>query len=396
MRVVIVGGGVAGPAVGLALSRVGAQCVVVERRETLDSTEGSYLTVAANGVDALDTLGCLDTARQVGFETSRNVMYGATGRRLGDVGLGPARKDGLRALTLKRSALAAAVADQARRAGVEIRTGTTAGSVNDDGEQAHVRLADGSELTADLVVGADGVHSRVRRALDRNAPGARYVGLTNFGGITRETPLARDLRPEAWHFVFGSRAFFGAHPTPDGDVVWFLNVPEPEISRERRAATSEQQWQEGLIDLVARDAGPAHELVRTGELELAADNTYDLAHVPVWFRDRTVILGDAAHAPSPSSGQGASMALEDALVLAQAVRDNAAIPTALAAYARARRSRVERIVKVGARSSSSKIPGPLGRRMQESMMRPILRYLVTDESTAWMNGHRVDWTSTVR
>ncbi len=59
--------------------------------------------------------------------------------------------------------------------------------------------------------------------------------------------------------------------------------------------------------------------MRSGELELAADMTYDLGHVPTWWRDRAVLVGDAAHAPSPSSGQGAAMALEDAVVLADAV-----------------------------------------------------------------------------
>ena len=121
--------------------------------------------------------------------------------------------------------------------------------------------------------------------------------------------------------VFGSRAFFGAHRTPDGDVVWFANVPRPAIDSDERAATSAEQWQQWLVDLFAGDAGPAAELVRTGELELAGDSTYDLGHVPVWHRGRLVLVGDAAHAPSPSSGQGASMALEDAVELARCLRD---------------------------------------------------------------------------
>jgi 2-polyprenyl-6-methoxyphenol hydroxylase-like FAD-dependent oxidoreductase len=111
--------------------------------------------------------------------------------------------------------------------------------------------------------------------------------------------------------------------------------------------------------------------------------------VPTWFRGRMVIIGDAAHAPSPSSGQGASMALEDAVVLAQALRDHADVPAAFAAYEGTRRQRVEKIVAIGARSSSSKIPGPIGRRFQELMLRFAFHYMITDRSIAWINNYKV-------
>lgn len=395
MKAVIVGGGVAGPAAALALHHVGMETVVLERRSDPNPTEGSYFTVAPNGLDALDLLGVLDLAREVGFPTRTNAMYGATGRPLGELSLGVPLADGTVALTAKRSLLAARLLDEAERRGVDVRRGVEVADVSSDATGAVVTLADGERLTADLVIGADGVRSRVRQVIDPTAPAGRYVGLTNFGGITRGTALAESLRPEAWHFVFGAQAFFGAHPTPDGDVVWFVNVPEPEISRERRAATTDAEWQRRLVELLTGDAGPAAELVATGVLELAGDNTYDLPHVPRWTRDRLVLVGDAAHAPSPSSGQGASMALEDAVVLATSIRDHATtpadLPAALRAYEQARRARVERIVKAGARSSSSKIPGPVGRRFQEAAMRLVFRYLVTDRSTAWLTGSRLSW-----
>ncbi len=338
MTAIIVGGGVAGPATALALQHVGVEAVVLERRTDHNPTEGSYFTIAPNGLDALDLLGVLDLARELGFPSTTNTMYGATGRLLGELSLGRPLQDGSVALTAKRSLLAARLLDEAERRGVEVRRGAEVVDVAGDANGATVTLASGERLTADLVVGADGVRSQVRRAIDPAAPEGRYVGLTNFGGITRGSALASTLRPEAWHFVFGARAFFGAHPTPDGDVVWFVNVPEPEISRERRAATSPEEWQRRLLDLVTGDHGPAAELVADGVLELAGDNTYDLPHVPHWTRDRLVVVGDAAHAPSPSSGQGASMALEDAMVLATSVRDHAPTAADLPAALRALRA----------------------------------------------------------
>jgi 2-polyprenyl-6-methoxyphenol hydroxylase-like FAD-dependent oxidoreductase len=104
-----------------------------------------------------------------------------------------------------------------------------------------------------------------------------------------------------------------------------------------------------------------------------------------------VIIGDAAHAPSPTSGQGASIAAEDGVVLAKALRDLPSIPAALAAYERGRRQRVEKIVAYGARSSSAKVPGRFGRAVRDVFLRLIFRFVVSDSSMAWQFGHRVDW-----
>jgi 2-polyprenyl-6-methoxyphenol hydroxylase-like FAD-dependent oxidoreductase len=395
MKALVVGGGIAGPAAALAMAKAGVEPVVLERRSVVDPEAGSWFTLAPNGLDALQAIDALAAAEEGSVPSRANVMYGATGRRLGKVSLGRPLENGLLALTMKRSLLADRLEREAECRGIVVRRGAGVAEVTDAGDHVEATLSDGNVLTADLLVGADGVHSRVRQAIDAQAPAARYVGLTNFGGITRNSPIAGDLEPEAWHFIFGSQAFFGAHPTPAGDVVWFVNVPEPEITSDRRRKTTDEEWTRRLLSLVRDDTGPAAELVSTGRLELAGDNTHDLGHVPTWSRGRMVIIGDAAHAPSPSSGQGASMALEDAVVLAQALRDREDVKAAFAAYERARRERVEKIVAAGARSSSSKIPGPIGRRFQELMLRFAFRYMITDRSSAWINDHRIRWQDSV-
>jgi 2-polyprenyl-6-methoxyphenol hydroxylase-like FAD-dependent oxidoreductase len=256
-----------------------------------------------------------------------------------------------------------------------------------------VALADGTSERADLLVGADGIRSVVRRSIDPGSPAPRYVGLTNFGGFTAAADLRRDpgLEREAWTMTFGRRAFFGAAPTPAGDVVWFVNWPRPAIEAGERRATSDATWTARLVELVADDAGPAADLIAAGTLQLAGDSTFDLGHVPSWHRGPLVIVGDAAHAPSPSSGQGAAMAAEDGVILAKALRDVRGVEPALAAYENARRARVEKIVAAGARSSSAKIPGGIGRAFRDVAMRAIFRWVVTDRSMAWQFDHRVEW-----
>ena len=190
--------------------------------------------------------------------------------------------------------------------------------------------------------------------------------------------------------IFGRHGFFG-FLAADDHVVWFVNWPRDQISREERAATSDAAWTAKLAELFVDDAGPAADLIRAGDLELAGDNTFDLGHVPAWHRGPIVLIGDAAHAPAPSSGQGAAIAAEDGVILAKALRDAASVPAALTAFEAARRERVEKVVAYGARSSSAKVPGRVGSVIRDVALQLVFRYAVTDKSTAWLYDHRVDW-----
>lgn len=166
------------------------------------------------------------------------------------------------------------------------------------------------------------------------------------------------------------------------------------ITPSERASTSTAAWKRNFLELFDGDAGLASKLIEAGELELAADNTHDLGQVPTWYRGPLIVIGDAAHAPAPTSGQGASMAIEDGVVLAQALRDQPSIPAAFAAYEQQRRVRVEKIVAWGARGSSNKTPGPFGRLARDLMLRLLLRYVITEKSMSWMYDYRVSWEKT--
>ena len=390
MHVLIAGGGIAGSVTAMALQQAGIDATIFESHPRTDADVGSYFTISPNGLDALDAIGALHLAKAGGIPTRRNVLWDAGGHRLGTPGLGAPLADGTVAQTVKRSRLTRLLLDEAMRRGIPVEFGRrlTAATLEADG-RVTARFEDGSRATGDLLVGADGIHSVTRRLIDPAAPSGRYVGLTNFGGITRGVSL--DSEREAWHMIFGRRAFFGYNVAPNGDVVWFVNWPRAEIGRDERATTSDQAWKERLIELFTDDQGPAIQLMRAGELELAGDNTYDLGHVPVWQRGPMVIIGDAAHAPSPTSGQGGSMAAEDGVVLAKALRDMPSIPAALEAYERLRRQRVEKIVAFGARGSSAKVPGRFGRIVRDVFLRVVFRFLVSDRSMAWQYDHRVDW-----
>jgi 2-polyprenyl-6-methoxyphenol hydroxylase-like FAD-dependent oxidoreductase len=225
MQVLIVGGGIAGPVAAMALQQEGIEARVTEAYPRGDGEIGSYFTITPNGLDALASVSALHCAVESGFATRRMVMCSGAGKVLGELPLGVPLADGTPALTTKRSRLARRLLEEAEGRGIAIEHGRRLTGANRAGDQIEAIFDEGATEMTDVLVGADGVHSVVRRLIDSAAPTGRYVGLTNFGGITPAGVVPLELEAEAWRFWFGRHAFFGAHPTPGGDVVWFVNAP---------------------------------------------------------------------------------------------------------------------------------------------------------------------------
>jgi 2-polyprenyl-6-methoxyphenol hydroxylase-like FAD-dependent oxidoreductase len=393
-RALIIGAGIAGPVTAMALRRAGIDSVVYEAHAPISREVGSYLTVATNGVEALSALDAHRPVVAAGFPTSHVVLSSGTGRRLGRVPIAGTRPTDAASITIKRARLHQALHEQAAARGVcfEFEKRLVGAETTPHGG-AVARFDDGTEAIGDLLIGCDGVHSVTRGIIDRTAPRARYVGLLNFGGYTRD--VAVPCEAGVWHLIFGKRAFFGYTTDAAGGAVWFVNAPRREIDAAEREAMTDAQWKQHLLELFARDHGPAARIIAAGELELTADNTYDLPKVPTWHRGGMIVIGDAAHAPSPTSGQGASMAIEDAVVLAKCLRDVPRVPRAFAAYERLRRRRVERIVAGGARQSGNKTLGPVGVKLRDLVLPLVFKYFITEKSLDRVFSYSIDWDSHV-
>ncbi|WP_052668533.1 FAD-dependent monooxygenase [Nitriliruptor alkaliphilus] len=395
-KAIIIGGGIAGPTTAIALQRAGIEAVVHEAYPGPADDVGSVLTIATNGLDALRAIDLHEVAPAVGFPTASNVLLDHRGRRLGEVSNGGRLPDGTVAHTVERSRLHGVLHQAALDRGIPVRFGQRLVAAEPrSGGGVVARFADGTSTTGDVLIGADGVHSTVRGLIDPAAPAPRYAGLLNFGGHT-PGPGPEGAAVGTWYMIFGRRAFFGYVVAPKGGTAWFANLPRHRTTAAERTDTSAASWSRHLLEVFAEDRGPATDLIQRGQLTFAGANTYDLPSVPTWRRGPMVIIGDAAHAPAPSSGQGASMAAEDAVVLAQCLRDHPDVTVALAAFEALRRDRVERVVAHGARTSSSKTPGPVGRALRGLLLPLVFRFLVTDRSMAWLYDHHLEWDRSVR
>jgi 2-polyprenyl-6-methoxyphenol hydroxylase-like FAD-dependent oxidoreductase len=142
-------------------------------------------------------------------------------------------------------------------------------------------------------------------------------------------------------------------------------------------------------------AGPAVEIIRATTEFAAGTNQYDMPRVPRWWRGPMIVIGDAAHAASPTSGQGASLAIEDAVTLAQCLRDLPDTRSAFLTYEHMRRPRVERIVASAARMNSNKAPGPMGRAVRDLLLPMILKRQGSADSQRWIFDHHIEWDARV-
>jgi FAD-dependent urate hydroxylase len=385
---IVVGGGIAGTAAAIALRAAGRTPVIYEAYGPGDAERGVFVTIAVNGVNALRALGA-DPAVVLGrgFATPRLALRRASGRLLAELPLGGPLPDGTVTTTIRRADLYAALRAEARERGVEIVYGHRLAAARSGPHGVTAEFTNGRTVTGDLLVGADGLNSRTRTALDPSAPAPHFLGLLDTGGFT-DRPVDPALLPPAgvMQMSFGRRAFFGWVAAPDGRVWWFANPP-----RRRPVEPGEftaETWRAHLLDLFEGEPG-ARLIEATGGI-LGPWSTRDLPRVPVWHGDRIVLIGDAAHAVAPSSGQGASMALEDAVVLGHSLREHRDLPAGLAAYEAARRPRVEKVVAHGRRTSGTKVLGPVGAAMRDAMTPLVMRMMHRrGDPQAWIFEHRV-------
>jgi FAD-dependent urate hydroxylase len=387
----VAGGGIAGTVAAIALHRAGWQPRLFESRAAGAADErGAFLTVAVNGLTALRALD-LDPARVLaaGFATPTLVMCNASGRRLGVLPLGGPTADGTVTTTIRRVDLYRALHAEAVERGIPVEYGKQLTGYAERPDGVRATFADGAEAVGDLLVGADGLRSRTRAVLDPGGPAPTYLGLLNAGGFT-DRPVEADLdrTPGRMHMAFGRRCFFGWTVAPDGRVWWFANPPSRQPARS--GDFSPESWRAHLIDLFAGDGLPAAAVIRATDVAIGPWNTDDLRRVPVWHSDRVVLAGDAAHAVAPSAGQGASMAIEDAVVLGRCLTRHHDLPAALSAYEQARRGRVEKVVAAGRRNGSGKAAGPIGAALRDAMFPAFLKLAYHNGNPqAWILDHHV-------
>jgi len=390
VKAIIIGGGIAGPVTALALQRAGIEAVVHEAHDGPATSRGLFLGLGGNGMRVLEDLGVLDTVIRSGaIPTPTLTFWSGTGKRLGSVSNGRL-PSGVPSVTIMRGDLQRALTEAARARGIDVRYGERFVAYKETGGGVAARFEDGSVAAGDILIGADGIHSRVRALMSPDAPPPSYVGLVNLGGVAQGTALAPT--PDSMHMVWGKRAFFGYTVLPGGEARWFANMGVwPEPRRRELDAVPTADWKRRLRDLFREDPPHLVEMIERTE-EIGAFPIHDLPSIPRWHHRRVVLVGDAAHAVSPSSGQGASLAMEDALMLAKCLRDIPEPEAAFARYEALRRPRAERIVAVGRKRGEYKALRSRTAVWFRDLVMPVaLRLFAREGAMSWIHDYTIPW-----
>lgn len=386
----IIGGGIAGPVTAMALTKAGLKATVYEAYHRTADGIGGGLNIAPNGLHALGVIGAGDLVRGTGTPLRGIVLRSRRDKVLGEIASPP----GLPPMQFVwRAELHRALHEEAASRGVDIVYGKRLVDASQTADAVRATFADGTDASGDVLIGADGIHSRVREIVDPTAPQPRYAGLLGFAAPVADTGLASTKG--RLHIYYGRHASFGHLVNEDTSGGWFVNLPHRDhmtVAQARQVAPRE--WLQALSDVFTDDRSPASDLLhRTDPAELLVIGPLEtMPAVPVWSRGRLVLVGDAVHATSPSSGQGGSLAIESSVQLARCLRD---LPydEAFVAYERMRRARVERLIASASRTNRYKA-SPFARAVRD-LVSPIAMKIafrmVSPERLAWQYNYHIDW-----
>jgi len=347
LDILVIGGGIGGLTAAIALRRKGHRVTVIERDPDW-SVYGVGIIQQGNVIRAMDQLDLLDSYVAAGVPFDKVAVHMPDGTLVAQVP-SPRLAEGYPAnLGISRPALHKVLGDSTIAAGAQVRLGITATHIDDGGDAVGVTFSDGSAERFDIVIGADGVYSETRRAIMPDAPEPEFTGQS----VWRYN-FPRPAELGALH-VYNGPTGIGLVPISRDLMYMYVTTPEPgkpfypkeSLATAMRSKLANAAPQiRAMAEQITDDEGvvyrPLETIILTGP----------------WHKGRIVLLGDAVHATTPHLGQGAGMAVEDGIVLAEELDRHDTLEAAFTAYRARRFDRCRYIVE----SSLAICHGQLGK-----------------------------------
>ncbi len=348
MRVVVIGAGIAGLAAAIELRALGLHVELFERHAR-PSTLGAGVVCWPNACFVLERLGVLDRVANAGHPIVEMRRRSDRGEPLGSLGIERINRAlAQRSVAILRVDLHQILLDAAIGAGARVHHGETVVDVVDGGQdRAHAQLGSGARVGADLILGADGRMNSPARRYVAGSCAPRYQGFVNWIGVVQDPRLR--LEPGVVLDIWGCGLRFGIVPVASNQAYWAAGMYQsqptpsapdrlPEILKEHFGG-----WPQPVRSIVGGCVpGAAREI-----------HVYDHDPLPRWHRRNVLLLGDAAHAALPTSGQGACQALEDAWHLARVLEREPSVELACTQLFERRASKTSAITQVGRRLARS-------------------------------------------
>jgi len=384
-KALIIGGGIAGPVTAIFLQKAGIDAEVFEAWP-YSTGIGGGLQIAPNGMHVLAEIGLASEMIRRGSIAESFDFYSQSGTRLGAVNQNMEARFGQPAVNMCRATLNEGLIDKAWCENVELRFEKRLVAIEDRADQPVIAyFADGSSAEGDFVIGADGVHSAVRGHVIPNGPKPFDTGLIGFGGFVPRSLLDDMPIGQRVATTFGQSGFFGygfCSSDPADGVMWWSTQPSHGTDAAAFRAMSQDAIRRHLLDFHAGWHDPIPRILQAAN-DIVVTATLDVATLPTWSRKRTLLIGDAAHATSPHAGQGASLALEDAMRLGRLMQDRQELGLTFQNFEAERRPRAEKIVALARRNGNSKREfSATGAWIRDRMLKLLLP--VTAKGMDWM------------
>ncbi|MFJ2776813.1 FAD-dependent monooxygenase [Kitasatospora sp. NPDC087315] len=330
LRVLIHGGGIGGLTLATALARRGHQVDVAELRDELEAL-GVGIIQPSNALHVMREIGVLDACLAAGFEWEVLTICDPAGTTLAKIPQ-PRMGDAPSNNGIPRPALAGVLSAAATAAGASVRFGATIAELADDGQGVDVTLTDGHSGRYDLVVGFDGIGSPLRKRLYGDVYAPEYTGFANWRVTLPRSPEVQGVVMSAGNLK--AKALL----TPITEELMYLGSVFAEAEDFR---PDPERAHEQLAERLAGFGGPVAEALTlvTDPSAVVYSRISQVTVEEPWHVGRVVLAGDAAHASTPHLAQGAAMAVEDALVLAESLDATEDVAAALAAWEERRRPR---------------------------------------------------------
>ena len=314
-------------------------------RDPSYTVRGAGMYLPGNSVRALGQLGVIDRVRGIASRIDVQQILDERGRQLNQVDLASFWRQCGGCLSLSRSALQGVLGDALTQ--VPIRYGLSVAGIQQNPSGALVTFSDGTQQAYDLVIGADGIQSTVRSAVfGRQEP-------MDLGIASWRTIIDNQFGITGWTAMLGRKRTLLAIPVEEGKLYIYADIAAPDGAFAGTPADI-------LRELFSSFAAPLRPVI--DGLDTATIHAGRLREVPAQGTQKgaVVLIGDAAHATSPSMAQGAGMALEDALVLAEVLSETKSVQATLSAFSARRLGRVQWVQKQSRkRDTVRSLPGPL-------------------------------------
>lgn len=332
---IIIGGGIGGLSVAIALEQIGMQVAIYERASELKAV-GAGISLWANAIKALDQLGVGEKLRELGTFEGHGGFHIPNGKTLAKTNMQDMiDRFGAPTTVIHRADLINILQE---RINSPIHLNKIFIRYESEGDTITAHFSDGTTAQADMLICADGIHSVVRQMWHPTSKPV-YSGYTAWRGVT-EFDHARI--GAYWGETIGRGIRMGLTPLPNNRIYWYAtqNVPVD-------ALKSEHNHQAYLQNLFSTWYDPIPNIIQATPNEAILNNDiYDINPITEWVRGNVALLGDSAHAMTPNMGQGGCMAIEDAVVLGKCLRDNHNIAQGLLAYQELRVPRANQVQKM--------------------------------------------------